>query len=611
MTEKRLILKDFASLLGAGTSREIGRDHITNTNVSLGDSFLNMSSLDFGPMGMFSSMGTKRSKMLAFLANDPATLCEFPSLDLFAGDMPDLSTPLSGIWLTSQNFSHRRNSLPNLLPSIPNIQVDAFSPLLACVGEVSQAVEINGSKAGVFLEYIKVFDRNIQEKGPKNLAEPIIWTRSSCPQAPAAILRSFVLSFASLLEIRLKACANLTLHHSLNSVAFLSTSSTIGIKSVATSFESLTSNGKESHIVSSVNGDDELVLPLLFKASVIVIIREESIELNLVSNGEIRGTFCNSAVPLLKRVEVTLDTSSLIAGMMESVQNVIARVMATSAAISSDERVSPSKSGNTNISMRRASTGAMPSQTTRFSVSTFGATEALSLNGNDSQGIPLAKSQVSYASMALMNSLKGSKSRQSSSSGRYGSQNNDNLTRNASFNGSSLGDFTLSSQRKSQSEQLRLLGSTTFGKPIASLLEFSKRNATFDEPIRRSQSSILEPVSLTKNDPIGSKRRSSTPEDQLRAFCTEVSREPGVSPFHGRKKYSCFDFPVLVRACASTNSITSNLSSSECSSRNMSLERSHHCNFEIDYERRRVSLSLSSMRRSSLSSGSLPKTKAA
>ena len=268
MTEKRRILKDFASLLGAGTSREIDRDHITNTNVSLSDSFLNMSSLDFGPMGIFSSMGAKRSKMLAFLDSDPATLCEFPSLDLFAGNMPDLSTPPSGIWLTSQNFSHQRNSLPNLSPSM--------------------------SKAGVLLEYIKVFDRNIQENGPKNLAEPIIWTRSSCPQAPAAILRSFLFSFASLLEIRMKACANLTLHHSLNSVAFLSTSSTMGIKSVATSFESLTSDGEESsNIVSSVRGDDELVLPLLFKASVILMIREEPIELNLFSNGDIRGKKIN------------------------------------------------------------------------------------------------------------------------------------------------------------------------------------------------------------------------------------------------------------------------------------------------------------------------------
>lgn len=296
---------------------------------------------------------------------------------------------------------------------------------------------------------------------------------------------------------------------------------------------------------------------------------------------------------------------------MESVQNAIAHLIATSAAISSDEGVSPSKSVNTNIKMRTASTGAIPSQTARISAAAFEATKVVPLNGDDSQGIPLAKSQVSYASMALMNSLKGSKSRRSSSSGHHGSQNNDSLTRKASFNGSSLGDFTLSSQRKSQSEQLGLLSSKSFGKPIACLLEFSKMNATFDEPIRRSQSNILESISSTKKDPIGSKRRSSTPEDQLRAFCTKVSREPAISPFHGRNKYSCFDFPVLVRACASTNSITSNLSSSECSSQNISLERGHHCNFAIDCEKRRVSLSLSSMRRSSFSSGSLPKTKAA
>ena len=293
--DRELVLQTFASQLGASSGTQTEPTNQMRAPQSLNSGFLSVSSFGFGLMGMNSSMGSnnKSAELAECLERDPTTLCTIPSLDLFSGDMPDLCYLASGSWLAASPATAGSGEQPvqqSMGPPrqlIPEMTASVLSSLLP------SSEQGNDSKASVVCE---VMERNIQEKGAANLAEPISWTRSSCPQAPMTTVRSLSVSFSSLLDSRMKACILVLLRHSLNCgddrsrsrlLALLSTSSTIGIKSIVTSFQSLSLPKEFQSRMAEEEG--KVVLPLLFEACVAVMVREKQMDVKLRATGTIKG----------------------------------------------------------------------------------------------------------------------------------------------------------------------------------------------------------------------------------------------------------------------------------------------------------------------------------
>jgi hypothetical protein len=333
--ERELNLKTFASLLGASTA-------VSNSN-STPMNHYNPQAIGFLAHGMVKAdMATTPTTTFSdLLDKGRTTLCTVPSLDIFSGNnMPDLSILLSAgsstnnknltttTSTTTGGFEHPCMPPPAPLPpqiqqqqqqcSIPEMKASVFSKLFPegiplsvepCFLKDSETLlisstapaDVDGTNPKTNCEEI---DSNILENGVVNLAEPISWTRSSCPQVPMSLVRSLSQSFSSLLDSRMKACTLLLLRHSLANgdyrsrsrlLALLSPSSTIGIKSITTSFNATTTlpqDLKQVQPTPAVDDDDpdKIVLPLLFEACIILMIgQQKEIDVKFKVTGAING----------------------------------------------------------------------------------------------------------------------------------------------------------------------------------------------------------------------------------------------------------------------------------------------------------------------------------
>lgn len=298
LAEREQALKAFALMLGARTAWENERNQTTKTNEIASDIVLSISSLNLSLTGECPMVTTSNDKLPALLARDPVTLCIFPSLDIFSGDMQDLfSTLSSGVWLAPGRASQVEGSLATQKTCVVS-EVSSSKTTPPCIPPYVE----NQTKADNSLDYVMALEHNIQEKGAANLSEPISWTRSSSPYAPMAMLQSFSRSFTSILESRLKACMLLLLTHSLANgqggmsqlITFLLDSGTIGVKSIAISFEALSSSSEKYKSPKSSDATDlenqgMLVLPLHFEAFIVSTVQQESVDVKLTATGLIKG----------------------------------------------------------------------------------------------------------------------------------------------------------------------------------------------------------------------------------------------------------------------------------------------------------------------------------
>jgi hypothetical protein len=291
-------LKEFASMMGARTSRAHEQARITEAKVRPSDIFMSISDLNYSLIGECSKM-MSADKFLALLASDPSTLCVFPSLDIFHGNMQDLSTLASGGWLSRQRTPLVQGSSSPSQMASGNADVSS-SETVRPTGiplYIEQQMKEDDS-----LEEIISLEQSIQHHGASNLSEPISWTRSSSPYAPVAMLQSFSHSFTSILESRLKACILLLLNHTLTSrqerisqlATFLLDTETIRLQSITISFEALSSTSEqhETPLSSSdccLNNEDTLVLPLRLDALIVAKVLKETIDVKLTAAGSIKG----------------------------------------------------------------------------------------------------------------------------------------------------------------------------------------------------------------------------------------------------------------------------------------------------------------------------------
>jgi len=258
------------------------------------------------PLGFYGMvMAKKEANLSDFLSKDHTALCTLPSLDIFSGtDMPDLSSLVSGSILLASESEHSCKLPPAEKihkPQIPEMKASVLSLLFPEGVEIPQytTTEPSSLTSAEPLSAARTYeeiDQELLQKGVKNMSEPISWTRSSVPQAPMALVRSLSLSFSSLFDSRMKAYTLLLLRHSLTSgdynsrsrlLTLLSSSSSIQIQTLSTSFESLTLP-QELKIPEE---EGKVVLPLLFEASVVLSLgQNKQINLKFKSTGAIRGT---------------------------------------------------------------------------------------------------------------------------------------------------------------------------------------------------------------------------------------------------------------------------------------------------------------------------------
>ena len=178
----------------------------------------------------------------------------------------------------------------------------------------------------------------LEQAAARNLGAETKWTPSSVSQAPSALLRSLASSFSSLVDSRVRAWTLLLLRHSLSSgdnqsrsrlLTLLATSNRIDLSAIVTNFKvinvkssaekvshaqtpenpeissqshgSQSSNGNYTNLnngnketpassTKSTKSDNlESVLPLIFEATIDVIIEGQRLTINLKAPGVISG----------------------------------------------------------------------------------------------------------------------------------------------------------------------------------------------------------------------------------------------------------------------------------------------------------------------------------
>lgn len=433
------VLHSIASLLGASSG---DADAAKNTEFGRsGHAALVVDSNNIGMMGQTGFLGqsahrhsSKKGLISHLNRSNPAALCILPSLDLFSGDIPDLSA--LGV-------------------------TDAKHPIVA--------------------------------QGALNLAEPITWTRSSCAQAPITLLRTLSLSLSSIIDARMRSCTLVLLRHSLERgdnrsrsrlLALLSTSSTIAIQSMQTTF-TIANSPAESDDPAKVS------LPVSFEAKVDVSVRGKSTSVRLQTTGTIGGTFVDDST-LMDQIQVTFDTRFFMEAMVEQARIVAVQAVATATTLPGAGGLNiPAQLQPTN---NQSSTSAMP-KVVEDCESDSDLEDSFGLRA------PSAALQ-SFASMKLVSKMKGGSAAKNTSSlllngssksgptlGK-GDRNRsvtfltnvqDGITTIAEQDDSSAPMSNVESVKRRKLVALtpsNLRSSKSFGKPNAELFENS-RNATF------------------------------------------------------------------------------------------------------------------------------------
>lgn len=318
-------------------------------------------------------------------------------------------------------------------------------------------------------------------------------------------------------------------------------------------------------------------------------------EFDLVPFPSSQGSFNDSITSTLNRVEVSLDTSSLMSSMVEAAKRIIAKAVNTFAG-----RLMTKLSSCQDVYFsaklpRQVETYDPLEETVKELPISLASMTLLSVINDRVSSTPASDTySVASTSESCTEKLKSkSRSGKSATTRRH----SDALTYLFSMKASSenLAEKFL---RRYSTPETRLFSSISVGKPIASLLNSSNRNATF-----------FETGTHQGERHHGIRRWDSCPEDrsgnpQSRTLLTPQRRYSKSKSLKGRsekKNDSCLDVPLLIPRGNSTCSINTNghsyaSSSSSLSSRYLPPQRNNsNIVYDTFVERHRISPSLESL----------------
>jgi len=243
-------------------------------------------------------------------------LCEFPSLDLYSGEISALPLPSVG----KSTKTGEDESKPK--PQVPAMSASVFS---TAAKPATDAASANAN--AVVLE----------QAAARNLSTVTTWKRSSLQLAPMSMLRALSKSFSSLVDARIRAWILLLLRHSLSRgdeqsrshlLKLLATSHSIDVQSFTTSFQALPLPEKMKNTVSQENENkNEVILPLIFEVVANIVFNEEHVRAKVRAPGTIAGTFIPDG-NLLTFMKINLDTNALVVSMVEQARLVVFKAVA-------------------------------------------------------------------------------------------------------------------------------------------------------------------------------------------------------------------------------------------------------------------------------------------
>lgn len=275
-------------------------------------------------------------------------------------------------------------------------------------------------------------------------------------------------------------------------------------------------------------------------------------EFDLVPFPSSQGTFNDSTTSALNRVDVSLDTSSLMSSMVEAAKRIIAKAVNTFAG-----RLMTKFSSGQDVYFsaklpRQVETYDPLEETVKELPISLASMTLLSVIKDRVSSTPTSDTySVASSSESCREKLKSkSCSRMPATTRRH----SDAITYLFSMKKSSE-NLAEKSWRRYSTPEARLFSSISVGKPIASLLNSSNRNATF-----------LESGIHQGERHHGIKRWDSCPEDrssnlQSRTPLTPQRRCSKNRSMRGRsekKTDSCIDVPLLIPRGNSTCSINTN-----------------------------------------------------
>jgi len=204
-----------------------------------------------------------------------------------------------------------------------------------------------------------------------SLSTPTIWTRSSFPQAPPALLRSLSSSFSSLVDSRVRAWTLFLLRHSLSSgekesrchlLNLLATRSSIGITATVTTFtvlndvetvDRLREEMRKKREMVGDNGkgkrgrkteDCDMVLPVRFESVMDVSLQGRQLTVRFSAPGTIAANY-HEDTTLITYALCKVDTKKLADSMVEQTRRVVFEAVAS--ATSSSSPTNKSKTSTT------------------------------------------------------------------------------------------------------------------------------------------------------------------------------------------------------------------------------------------------------------------------
>mmetsp|Transcript_11503 Transcript_11503/g.16664 ORF Transcript_11503/g.16664 Transcript_11503/m.16664 type:complete len:647 (-) Transcript_11503:241-2181(-) len=351
--EQDRVLRRFATLLGSMSQQGNPGIHMSpGINSSLVGSAASNSS----------SSATELKNMLV---NDSTTICELPCVDLTSGEALDLAVLTAAPGEAPKKFSgnsattganptsHNQPGIkvPVMAASVfggqpqmgmsPKMPQSMYTP--PPLDSINKTQETPGVASLPKNEHGNYVDppaekQTLEKVAAKILSEPVLWTRSSSPQAPSAFLSSLSSSFSSLIQARMKSWTMILIRHALKSgdeegrtrlLSLLATSGSINSTAVVTKFQAL----KLPKEFASENKPGEIILPLIFESVTDIELHGRKLKIRLRAPGTINGTFADPLSFLLKRVCVNLDMKALLKSLVEHARFVVFRAVSTSTSI--------------------------------------------------------------------------------------------------------------------------------------------------------------------------------------------------------------------------------------------------------------------------------------
>jgi len=282
-----------------------------------------------GSMSTFDTDNTEESSIAELIRRNSLALAT-----LFGSDDNDCDDQLMGsfpsLLLAIHDGDHGANSTTHGAVELENMAAQSLSSRISVFGKSAQAPRATA-------DGMRICDEGLDMEHHHHHHHSI-YDIGDIPQVPNELLNNLCSSFMRLLLARIKAYALLLLRHYSNVAKYaddhpsgkrkmdhamiaqdeimeLLWSQTF-IQTAVTSFQVLPTVDAPS----AFSKDDTIAsLPIIFEATLDVMILGELTSFRIHTDGLINGTFVQNSTTLLKFAEVRLDTHQLLANMKQSI----------------------------------------------------------------------------------------------------------------------------------------------------------------------------------------------------------------------------------------------------------------------------------------------------